>query len=123
MTRGGRGQLGMIPANQTQNEARYERGVGTVRGRDAGPTLIVVGGIHGNEPAGIRAVERVIARLSERDLRGELVAFGGNLGALRLGRRFIAKDLNRQWGAEQIVAVRNKRELDAEDREQLDLLA
>lgn len=115
----------MIPEREARRETRYERVVGNVRGRERGPTLIVVGGIHGNEPAGIRAAERVIARLNRDDagIRGELLALGGNLGALRLGRRYISKDLNRQWNDDQIARVRSSSERDAEDREQLDLLA
>ncbi len=76
------------------------RELGRVTGRDAGPTLVAVAGIHGNERGGVRAVRRVLARLAEREslVRGELVALAGNLGALRAGRRYLARDLNRAWG-------------------------
>jgi len=67
---------------------------------DAGPTLVVVGGIHGNESAGVLALQRVVARLeTERRLeRGDFVALTGNLSALRAHRRFIDEDLNRHFG-------------------------
>jgi len=49
---------------------RLERIVGDLRGACSGPTLIVMAGIHGNEPAGLRATQRVLARLDEaRPLR------------------------------------------------------
>jgi succinylglutamate desuccinylase len=56
-------------------------------------------GIHGNEPSGIRAFDRVLARLRERatPFRGRLVGFAGNLPALALGQRFVDEDLNRIW--------------------------
>jgi predicted deacylase len=115
----------MISTAGARSETRYERVVGSVRGESSGPTIIVVGGIHGNEPAGIRAAERVLARLSRDDagIRGELVAFGGNLGALRLGRRYIDKDLNRLWSDEKIERAKKSPQRDAEDRELLDLLS
>lgn len=63
------------------------------------PTLIVLGGLHGNEPAGVRAAERLLAWLGEArpPLRGRLVALAGNLEALAAGRRYIDQDLNRIW--------------------------
>jgi succinylglutamate desuccinylase len=81
------------------------RVVGRRRGEAAGPTLIVVGGMHGNEPAGVRAAERVLARLDEAavPLRGDLLALRGNVRALALGRRYQARDLNRQWTLEALA--------------------
>src|SRR5690606_7250905 len=115
------------PSPASESEGPYVRDVGSVRGPQPGPTLIVIGGVHGNEPGGITAARRVLRRLAKDDagLRGELVVFAGNVAALRAGRRYQVKDLNRQWSATQIVALRSKREgqLDAEDREQLELLA
>jgi predicted deacylase len=84
------------------------REIGRVIGAAPGPTLVVVAGIHGNEPAGIDAARRVVARLARGDLalRGELVVFAGNVAALRRGVRYQSKDLNRQWGEAQVAAVR-----------------
>ncbi len=105
---------------------RLARHVGSVRGREAGPTLVVVGGIHGNEPAGLQAARRVLDRLERDDagLRGELVVFSGNLAALRARRRYQVKDLNRQWSDVRLAELRRRpaSELDPEDREQLELL-
>jgi succinylglutamate desuccinylase len=95
------------------------------RGRP-GPTLLVTGGIHGNEPAGVHAAERVLAQLQERepDLRGRLVALRGNLSALSTRRRFLSRDLNRGWSDAAITRTRarDERERSPEDREQLELL-
>lgn len=71
------------------------------------PTLVVVAALHGNEPAGIHAARRVLARLA-RDgvaLRGSLVALAGNLPALAARRRFIDHDLNRAWTPERVAAA------------------
>jgi succinylglutamate desuccinylase len=77
--------------------------VGRLRGDAPGPTLIVTGGVHGNEPAGIVAARRVLRALAGTRLGGELVALAGNLRALRAGRRYLARDLNRQWSPEALA--------------------
>ncbi len=75
------------------------RVVGHIRSDIAGPTLICVGGLHGNEPAGHVALQRVVEALRASDTlrRGDFVALVGNLAALNAGRRFLARDLNRHW--------------------------
>ncbi|MCA8965384.1 MAG: succinylglutamate desuccinylase/aspartoacylase family protein [Planctomycetes bacterium] len=92
-----------------------------------GPTLLVLAGIHGNEPAGVAAAQRVLGALQERELPlvGRFVALAGNLQALGRKQRFLRRDLNRGWGAEQVQALaqRDRGQLAAEDREQRDLLA
>ncbi|MFO0603649.1 MAG: succinylglutamate desuccinylase/aspartoacylase family protein [Polyangiales bacterium] len=106
----------------------YERTIGRVAGARPGPTLVAVAGMHGNEPGGVLAARRVLAALAGREalVRGELVAFTGNLGALRTGRRFVAKDFNRVWTRERVERLRRDPDaacVDAEDFEQRELLA
>jgi succinylglutamate desuccinylase len=96
------------------------RELGRVRGDEVGPTLVVIAGIHGNEPAGIAAVERVIGKIGE--IRGEVIALAGNLGALRARRRYVSKDLNRLWTEERVARVRAGGTAEAEDHEQEELL-
>jgi succinylglutamate desuccinylase len=90
-----------------------------------GPTLLVVGGMHGNEPAGIVAARRVLDRLRrlEGPFRGDLVALVGNTRALDRGVRYIDKDLNRQWLPEIVERLRASGSPGcAEDAEMLELL-
>jgi succinylglutamate desuccinylase len=67
--------------------------------RPAGPTLIVVGGIHGNEPSGVKALLNVARRLAplRSELNGRVYFLAGNTRALRQNLRFIDSDLNRHW--------------------------
>ena len=85
----------------TQSRTRTHL-LGAVRGPLSGPTLIIVGGIHGNEPAGVLAAERVLPQLQQRKvtLRGEIVLLKGNVRALERNVRYIDADLNRQWTAD-----------------------
>lgn len=73
-----------------------------------GPRLLVVGGLHGNEPAGVVAAERVIERLRELapTMTGELVAVRGNRRAACEGQRFLSEDLNRIWTVPRAEKVR-----------------
>ncbi|MBX3214776.1 MAG: succinylglutamate desuccinylase/aspartoacylase family protein [Labilithrix sp.] len=104
------------------------REIGRVVGDAPGPTLIVIAGIHGNERAGVGAVRRALATLTRRQGRvmGEIVAFAGNLGAMRLGVRYRERDMNRVWTEARVADLEARAaaggELDVEDHEQLELI-
>ncbi len=104
-----------------------ERRIGCVDHGRPGPTLLATGGIHGNEPAGVRALRRVVDDLRRRELpmRGRFVALAGNLQALARRQRFLVRDLNRGWSREALDALAEKdpHELGPEDVEQRELLA
>ncbi len=80
--------------------------IASIRGALPGSTLIILGGIHGNEPAGVLAAERVWRRMQKRRaaLHGEVVLLRGNTRALEQRVRYINADLNRQWTAENVRA-------------------
>jgi len=73
--------------------------LGAFVGKYDGPTLIAVGSLHGNEPAGALALEEVASRLDdiEEKLRGRVFLIAGNMRALERRVRFIDGDLNRAW--------------------------
>ena len=74
------------------------RGVVEVSSAGPGPRVVIMGGIHGNEPCGVNAVERL-----ERDLhsgalslaRGTLLLVIANEEALRTDVRSVHRNLNR----------------------------
>lgn len=75
------------------------RVLGKVSGARDGATLVLVGGIHGNEPAGVLASEKVLEAIAflRLPVRGEIIALSGNRKALAKMRRYIDRDLNRVW--------------------------
>lgn len=92
---------------------------------DRGPTLIVVGGLHGNEPAGWEAAQRVATALADREghVRGRIVFLTGNRTALARGCRFVDRDLNRAWTDDVVERIRTEGPgASVEDREQAELL-
>lgn len=78
-------------------------------GGGEGPTLVVLAGIHGNEPCGVLALDRVFRRLDadRPELGGRLVGLAGNLAALAQGRRYLDEDLNRIWRRERLERLRS----------------
>ena len=99
------------------------RVIGHVRGAAPGPMLVVVAGIHGNEPAGVLAARRVHARLQAFGLalRGDLVLLAGNVAALARGVRSVARDLNRGWTRERLASLPAASDASSEDLEQRQL--
>lgn len=104
-------------------DASDGRILGTYGDDASGPLFLCVGGIHGNEPSGVIALRRVIARLESRKpvFRGRLLAVAGNLPALSANRRFLERDLNRGWSVRRVSDVL-ERPTSAEDLEQAALL-
>ena len=117
------GQEGMDPFTGSAEEKHV---IGTFAGQPRGPSLICAAGIHGNEPAGVEALKRVLDRLQAhpQTFSGRLVALLGNTEAFSQGRRYVEKDLNRMWEKDRIaqLTAHKAEDLKHEDREQLELL-
>lgn len=100
--------------------------IGTFAGRRRGPSLICAAGIHGNEPAGVEALKRVLDTLQahRQTFSGRLVALLGNTEAFSQGRRYVEKDLNRMWEKDRIAQLTAHKieDLKHEDLEQFELL-
>jgi len=103
-----------------------QRIIGTFEGEMPGPLILVIGALHGNEPAGVRALELVLEalELERRDnpnfnFRGKLVGLVGNLQAFRTHQRFLEQDLNRMWTEDFLEAIKasNHENLTNESRE------
>ncbi len=93
-------------------------------GTRSGPRLIVVAGLHGNEPMGVIGLERALSRVTatSTSLSGQVVGLVGNRKALSVGQRFIDHDLNRAWFPDRIELLRASHDPQSpEDRELLEL--
>src|ERR1700753_3973478 len=80
-------------------ETEYGHVIGAFIGDADGPTLIAIGSLHGNEPAGALALEDVAFRLEQikDEIRVRVYLIVGNMRALEKRVRFIDDDLNRSW--------------------------
>jgi len=108
-----------------------DRLIGTYTGTEKGPLLICFGSIHGNEPAGTQALERVFQMLAEEPIKnpsfqfaGRMIGLRGNLRAIQQGKRYLEKDLNRQWIPTNIMRIKKAQleDLTAEDLEIREIL-
>ncbi len=83
--------------------------IGWVQGHSDGPLLLCVGGLHGNEPAGVRALNGLVGKIRARRhvLCGDFVAVVGNSSALASERRFVSYDLNRAWTPSRVESSRH----------------
>jgi hypothetical protein len=120
------GDSGVGMANWPPRGLVTRRWLGSHESAEAGPTMIVVGGIHGNEPAGVVAVQRVLRALAREQprMRGRVLALAGNIRGLAQDVRYLDRDLNRRWYPEHLARLRDQdRTLDSpEDTEQRELL-
>jgi len=99
-------------------EDRHTHGVAEVHGSQPGPTVIAVGAVHGNEPAGLIAARRITDTVSLE--RGAFFSLVGNRAALARDVRFVDGDLNRRFRAERVSGLRDGtlRLSDSEDLDQ-----
>lgn len=86
--------------------------IGSFGGERPGPLVLVFGALHGNEPAGVRALESIFQMLEQEIANnpdycfyGKLIGVLGNRQAFATGQRFIEKDLNRQWTLENLRRI------------------
>ena len=102
-----------------------KRILGSFEGDEKGPLVILLGGMHGNEVAGVRAINEVFRVLEEGHIpiKGKIVGISGNLKALEENKRFIDYDLNRVWNDGYVSLLLNDHEAFeyAEDLEGLHL--
>lgn len=110
------------------------RVIGKYKGTEEGPLLVITAGMHGNEPAGVKALELLFKMLEVEPItnpdftyKGEIIGILGNIQAFRHGNRFVSKDMNRCWEPDYIQTIKNAdittlQDEDFEIREILDVI-
>lgn len=105
--------------------------IGSYEGVERGPLFICIGAMHGNEPAGIRALELLFKMLEVEPItnpdfsyKGKFVGLVGNLQACETKQRFLKHDMNRQFKPEIIERLKQEdpSTLIAEDKELYELI-
>ena len=101
--------MNSILTESIQKNKGFKRIIGSFKGNNPGPTLVFIGGIHGNEPSGVIALNEVLQELQgkKKQFSGNLIALAGNLQALQKGIRFQETDLNRLFTTKNVVEIRN----------------
>lgn len=84
-----------------------DRIIGQINGSQPGPTIIFIGGIHGNEPSGVFAIHQVFQELEHKKhlIKGNIYGLAGHLWALERGERYHKRDLNRLWTSARMMRL------------------
>lgn len=98
--------------------------IGKYTSNKKGPLLFFTGGVHGNEPSGIKALQKVFAELEKTnpEIEGTIIGVAGNKKALNQNKRFIDEDLNRTWTEENIQSGKKETHEQKEMWEIIDVL-
>lgn len=111
-----------------------QRIIGKYNGNAPGPLVVITAAMHGNEPAGVKALDLLFKMLEVEPItkpdfsyHGEILGIIGNMAAYQQKKRFISKDINRCWHPEFITHllkenINNLKDEDAEIREILDVI-
>lgn len=105
--------------------------VGRYSQQKAGPMLVAIGAMHGNEPAGVEAIKAVLQRLKDEEVknpnfefRGSFIGVIGNLDAYHKNIRYVDQDLNRSWSYQvyKEIAQKPKAQLNTEHRQIIEII-
>ncbi len=111
---------------ETAVAEKLSRVIGLVEGPDEGPSVVAVGGMHGNEPSGVEALEEITENLKEKSrfFNGRFLALRGNIPALEQQVRYVDEDMNRIWFPSIIEDIRHttERELASSERREIKVL-
>jgi succinylglutamate desuccinylase len=108
---------------KTFSKKSSERIVGSIDGDPDGPTIVVLAGMHGNEPAGVEAAENIFDMLKDvhPPINGRLTAIQANIPALEENVRYIDEDMNRLWFPSIIDRIRKTPEHKIDSSERLEI--
>lgn len=100
-----------------------ERIIGLLEGDADGPTVAILAGMHGNEPAGVEAAKNILRMLrnAPRPISGRLTAIQANIRALEEKVRFIDEDMNRLWFPSIIEKIRETPESRIDSSERIEI--
>lgn len=87
-----------------------DRIIGKYIGSQPGPMLLVIGAMHGNEPAGVESIRMLFRELALEPhhnpgfrVKGSILGVIGNLKSYQNDVRYTSKDLNRSWTADNVA--------------------
>ncbi|MEO9569883.1 MAG: succinylglutamate desuccinylase/aspartoacylase family protein [Polaribacter sp.] len=100
-----------------------KRVIGNISGTKESPTVIAIGGIHGNERAGLNALSQVFNNIEKENIpfKGNFYGIAGNINAILKNIRFKNVDLNRIWTKQEVQKLYNGYDLEVEYQEQYEI--
>lgn len=80
----------------------------TINSNQPGPTITIIGGIHGNERCGVNAIKRILPEL--KITKGKVHFLFGNPRAIKADVRFTEQNLNRMFRNDLKESIKNSYE-------------
>lgn len=106
-------------------DRNIDRVIGRYQGQKNGPLLIAIGAMHGNEPAGVEAIDLMVKMLQVEPITnpkfkysGTFLGLIGNHKAFKANKRFLRRDMNRMFTSEIITNISEKKTNELQDEEQ-----
>lgn len=78
-----------------------------INGKEAGPTSVILGGVHGDEVCGVEALKKILPTIEIE--RGRVFFGYGNPHAIEANKRFTEANLNRVFKSDQFLSAEEKR--------------
>lgn len=112
-----------LATTELTTELSEKRIIGSIEGDPAGPTVVILAGMHGNEPAGVAAANNILAKLKSvrPAINGRLLLVRANICALEQGVRYIDEDMNRLWFPSIIENLRETTEDQIDSSERIEI--
>ena len=114
-------QNNMQKVLEIENQIELKRILFHADSKKTGPTVVFFAGIHGNEPAGIYALQELANDINKNINKGQCYGILGNIPALEKKQRFLDVDLNRLWTPKQIRQLENGSQLLVDQKQQKEL--
>ncbi|MCL6293470.1 succinylglutamate desuccinylase/aspartoacylase family protein [Jejuia spongiicola] len=95
--------------------------IGKTEGKTKGATVVFFAGMHGNEKAGVTALQHAFKHIKKKQVKGNIYGLLGNIKALNLNQRYIDEDLNRLWVPSKIETILNNSNYSNEEQEAIEL--
>jgi succinylglutamate desuccinylase len=115
--------MSKVPTTKAETQISKERIIGSIDGDPGGPTVVIVAGMHGNEPAGVEATKNILGKLKDvtPPIDGRILGIRANISALNQQVRYIDEDMNRLWFPSILEKLRTTPERQIESSERIEI--
>ncbi|MDU8884705.1 succinylglutamate desuccinylase/aspartoacylase family protein [Yeosuana sp. MJ-SS3] len=115
--------MGQTANTESKAQTSTSRIIAKIKGKEKGPTIVFISGIHGNEKAGVTALQQTLNEINTENVKGTIYGLAGNISALKQNKRYVEKDLNRLWTKSYLYFLNRRDTLTVEQKELKELLS
>ncbi|MDZ7681202.1 MAG: succinylglutamate desuccinylase/aspartoacylase family protein [Fodinibius sp.] len=115
--------MSKVPTTKKATQISEKRIIGSVKGDPKGPIVVMLAGMHGNEPVGVEAAKNILDKLEgvSPAIDGHVLGIRANISALEQQVRYIDEDMNRLWFSSILEKIRSTPEDEIESSERREI--